>query len=84
MNFEKYVIDELKSISEKQDIILEQTIRQDENIKQNCKNIDDIKKNVIPEAIKHSSIKIKYMIAANGLVWAIGIITFLIKTFVFS
>ena len=46
MNFEKHVISELKNISEKLDIVNEQTARQDERIKQNTKNIDSQNKKI--------------------------------------
>lgn len=83
MEFEKHVIRALDNIDKKLDILQDMTSRQDEQIKQNCRNIEDVKKNIIPESIKASNTKIKYIIVSTGFSWAIGIIAFLLKTFVF-
>ena len=82
MNFEKYTTEELKSISEKLDILIDSTIRQDEQIKQAKHDIDDVKKNIIPEAVKNANTKVKYLIVSSVLSYAVGIIAFFITKYI--
>ena len=82
MNFEKYTTEELKSISEKLDILIDSTIRQDEQIKQAKHDIDDVKKNIIPEAVKNANTKVKYLIVSSVLSYAVGIIAFFVTKYI--
>lgn len=84
MNFEKHVIDTLKEIKTTVDTIRDQTTSQEERIVQNDKDIDDIKKNIIPDAIKSANNRLLKFLYAGGFMWAISVIGFLLKIFIFS
>jgi len=84
MNFEQHVIDTLDKIDNKLDTIQDVTIRQDEKIKQNIRDIEDVKKNIIPESVKNSQNRLLKFLYAGGFMWAMSIIGFLLKIYIFS
>ena len=72
----------LEKIDKKLDLVLEATFRQDERIKFHNEQIDELKKDIIPQAVKAGNNKVKLWIysvfGVSGISLIISVVKFLV------